>query len=233
MSWPWYISGAIGSILQILVLYCLLRGTYRKYPLLLVYSIVLLAATTLQWIVIFQGGGATGFFTRAYQRVYWLNEAVLRAFLFLLVITLTDRAMQNSPRRSILMNILWAGVTLVVIFSLIGWEGSFLSGRSWNRVARNLSFCAALLNLVLWSALVRERTRDMQLLLLSAGLGVEVTGEAIAYSIREFSRNIFSVQFPNVLGAVTHLFCLFVWFLALRSPVRPASRVRPASVTGT
>lgn len=226
MSWLWNISGGVSTVLQLLVVYYLLRGAYRKYPLLLLYSCVLLAATILEWVVFFQEGGAASVVTRAYQRLYWLNEAILRGLLFLLVITLTDRAIKDSPKRFATMRILWGGVALVVVASWAAWQGPFLSGRSWNIVARNLSFCAALLNLALWAALVRQRTKDIQLLLLSAGLGVEVTGQAIAYSIREFTQNVFSVQFPNILGVATHLLCLFVWLMALRSPSPARSESR-------
>ena len=47
---------------------------------------------------------------------------------------------------------------------------------------RDLNFCSAILDLALWALLIAAREKDHRLLLLSGGLGIQFTGEAIGES---------------------------------------------------
>jgi hypothetical protein len=81
-------------------------------------------------------------------------------------------------------------------------------------VIRNMSLGAAILNLGLWAGLIGRKDRDPQLLLLSGGLGLQMTGEAMGHSLRMISRT--SEIFGNVVLVVAHLLCLLAWWQAFR-----------------
>src|SRR5437588_542548 len=53
------------------------------------------------------------------------------------------------------------------------------------QVARDLSFASVVLTLVLWLILISSRKKDHQLLMVTGGLGLQFTGEAIGQSLRQ------------------------------------------------
>ncbi len=154
-----------------------------------------------------------------YASYYWGNEVIIQTLGFLLMLSLIRRAMGASASSRVLLVVL---VLLVVALSGV----SVLTSRSPNParwmtvVARNLSFFSALLNLVLWGALVRFRQGDSQLLMVSAGIGVETTGKAVGHSLRFLSRA--TAPAGTLLNVVSHLLCLSIWlwaFWRVREPV--------------
>jgi hypothetical protein len=85
-----------------------------------------------------------------------------------------------------------------------------------------LNFAAALMNLVLWTALLGTGKRDPQLLTVSAGLGISVTGAAIFYGLLTIYRS-------DALGlcyVLAHMACLPIWCWAFR----PATAHKTPSV---
>ncbi len=52
---------------------------------------------------------------------------------------------------------------------------------------RDLTFSSAILDLALWALLLSFRIRDTRLLLVSGGLGIQFTGEAIGESLRSMA----------------------------------------------
>jgi hypothetical protein len=112
-----------------------------------------------------------------------------------------------------------AGVLIASVLSVITSGSGNASLTRWmTYLSRNLSFCSALLNFVLWSALIRRRQRDPQLLLVSAGMGLDTTGKAIGHSLRWISRS--AVPIGNVLIVITHLLALTLWWYSF-------ARMRP------
>jgi hypothetical protein len=95
-------------------------------------------------------------------------------------------------------------------------------------VSRDLSFCTALLNLVLWSALLRNRKRSVELLLVSGGIGLQTTAKAVGHSLRSLS---LATKTPgNFIVVLGHLLCLFIWWRTFRRPApRPANVVSEAA----
>src|SRR5580704_13718475 len=86
----------IGVILQIALLLFLLPGGFRKFPLLLVYSVVQLVTDVAEVAVSHQFG------TNAvqYARLYWTDEVLLDLLLFLRVIVFAYQALEGNPLRS-------------------------------------------------------------------------------------------------------------------------------------
>ena len=97
-------------------------------------------------------------------------------------------------------------------------------GRGWIfPLSRNLSFIEEVLNFVLWTVLIRNRSRDVVLLLVSAGLGIQVTGR----SDRPDHQPLRALAF-RLLASGRHHSSLrsgrfFIWYRAFRAYGRHAS----------
>jgi len=202
----------IGILLQLFLIVLLLRGPFRKYPLVLAYCVIQLALTALEYHFIR---------TNAYTRIYWTDEIVLNLLLFLMVITFTYRALGDSPLRAAMGKLLAVLCVIVLAVPFLIFKGPFFKATPWfNHTSQLLSFGAAILNLGLWSALVGNRRRDPQLLAVSAGLGVAVTGAAISYGVRGFVTRDW-IWLPDVFMNVTFVACMVIWCWAFRPQRTP------------
>ena len=116
--------------IQAALIVFLLRGSFRRYPILLVYCVLQLAATITEEYV-FRVLGQTNFF----RRLYWTDEVTLDLVLFLMVITLIYRALEGSPMRAAMGRLLGAVVATVlvvpfVLFSARRFSTSWFDGTS-------------------------------------------------------------------------------------------------------
>jgi len=93
----------IGIPLEVLIIAALVRGAYRRYPLVLLYMAVSFV-TTLVEIPIFTEGWATrdAAVLRQAARVYWVNEWILDVLIFATVLSLIDRATSASRCRRVM-----------------------------------------------------------------------------------------------------------------------------------
>jgi hypothetical protein len=148
--------------------------------------------------------------------VFWINDSIRQVFLFIFVLSLVYRAMASGPARVAVQRLLIFGSLVLVAISYYGFYDPRPS--VWmTSIIRNMSFCAAIINLGLWAALIRRRQRDSQILLLSGGLGLQMTGEAMGHSLRnlwQVSRNY--AVLGNIVLVLAHLLCLFAWWQAFR-----------------
>lgn len=203
--------GWTSIVLLILLAVLLLRGPFRRYPLILAYCFTQLILTAGEDYLRITNS------PRFYAALYWTDEILLNLLLFLMVITFTYRALGESPMRATLGKLLSAIFVLVLLVPLLIFKGPAFRSSSWlNHTSQLLSFCAAILNLGLWSALVANRRRDPQLLSVSAGLGIAVTGAAISYGVRGFFSREW-IWVPDVFMSATFVVCMFIWCWAFRS----------------
>jgi hypothetical protein len=73
------------------------------------------------------------------------------------------------------------------------------------------------LTLLLWSLLISSPRKDHQLLMVTGGLGLQFTGEAIGQSLRQLSHHHQAILLTgNMLMSVAHLLRLYVWMEAFR-----------------
>lgn len=218
--------GAISFVLLLLVLVFLLQGQIRKYPLVFVYALCQISLEVVEYIV---GNFYGSMNSRLYYKVYWADEIVLNLLLFLMVIALTYRAMEGNPVRPMVGRMLGAVVLVVLVLPFVLFRPWFGSG--WlGHTSELFSFGGAILNLFLWTALIGSRKRDPRLLMVSAGLGVAVTGAAISYGVRALIGKDGPLWLPNIFLSVTHLVCVFLWCWAFR-PARKSLDESPTAVT--
>jgi len=223
----WLATFLIGIILQVLLVARLQRGPLRRYPVLFIYCIALFLSSIIE-IAAFLNLIAVSSTAAGYRRYYWTNDAVLQTLILAVMMSFLHRAMQDNPARR------WISMGLgLVILVFAAW--SYLSTeetKSLTKLARNLSFASAILNLALWMALIRGAMKEPQLLLLSAGIGIQTTGKAVGHAIRfmaEESRNRAMVDSSNLLIVIVHLLCLTIWWFALRSRFEPKAAKGPST----
>ncbi len=220
---------AVSLPLQFLIIAALLRGSWRRFPLLLVFSVEEFVSALVQapgaieqWL----GRHPPGL---SYLITYWTGEAITQLLLYAVVISLLYRACERLRSAQlarvllILAAFLVAGGTFLAHYHPSVKPGVWLT--PW---FRDLNFVCALMDVVLWTSLLVSRDKDRQLLMLSGGLGVEFAGAAIGESLRQMamrSRSHPLSMFGNVIMIAASLFRYYTWWQALRQrqPERKAS----------
>jgi hypothetical protein len=198
-------------------------GNYRRYPLLFFLCVLLFLSAVVETAALSPMGFSR--YSMQYRAYYWANESVIQLLTFLLMMSLIYRALEGVGGRLALSLGLTITVAVILLGSLV-WSGVTLANYRWmTPLSRNLSFSSALLNLVLWSALLRRRGLSGQLLMISAGLGLVTTGKAVGHSLRLISGK--AVDFGNLVIVGTFLLSLLLWWYAfarLGSTPKPRRR---------
>ncbi len=210
IQWGFWI---VGIPLEILVISSLLGRAGRRFPLLLVYNVAMLLATVIE--IAARTSVSIG---RQFKNYYWIDYAVLELLLFLAVISLVYQATERQPNRDTTRRYLIAGLILITAVSWFAHAGPKLN-EHMTLVVRDLNFASAILDLILWSALIRQRNRERTLLLISGGLGLQFTGEAIGQSLRQLALRQRSTPIAiggNCVLIVANMLCLYVWWQAFR-----------------
>ena len=229
----WTALAAVSSLLQLALIWRMQRGMwYRCYPLLFLYVVLAFLADVTMWATTL---GISGFSAsrKAYALYYWSGESVQQFLIFLIMLSFIRRAMEGVAGAS-----RWNWI--LASFSAVGVLGTLLSapqGRSaafyMTFLSRNLSFCTALLNLALWSAVLRARKKSFQLLLVSGGIGFQTAGKAIGHSLRSLSSS--TTIAGNLLVVLGHILCLVIWAYAFRFravETQPAQVAKPVESLG-
>lgn len=216
-----YSSIALQSLLLISLL---LRENFRRYPLLLVYSIVVLATTVAEVFVL----NALGSRSAGYRNLYIADEVIVDLLLFLMVIVMTYQAMGENPLRAKVGRILAVVAIGALCLPFILFRGPIFGLRWFYETSQMLNFGGAIMNLALWTALLGNKKRDPLLLSVSAGLGVAVTGAAITYGLLHFSWATRGTarDLVNLIKSVAYLVSLVIWcwtFWPFRKPKKPMS----------
>jgi len=215
---------SLGIVFQILVVHALLRGDYKKFFLPFVYSIAVLLVTV---------GEVSGFtaatqgardLARNIRLYYWIADAILQVLLFAVVMSLIGRAIEfrgSSPR---LRKYLVAGSLGMFVLSYAVHSGPRVQINEWmTLISRDLSFAAAILDLILWFMLIAARRKDTRLLMLSGGLGIQFAGTAVGQSVRYLAMEVMGRSRGVALAggslvAISNLLCFYIWWQAFRHP---------------
>jgi hypothetical protein len=220
----------IGLPLQLLIIGTLLRGGYRRFPFLFAYVVGDFLTTVVEV------PSAVGYYrgrqwaTFVFPAVHWFNVVVMQVLVYAVVISLIYQATGHLRSRRIVRVSLIAGAILFAGISfLIHWNPALNTGSFMAPWTRDLSLCSAILDMALWALLIVSRGIDHRLLLLSGGLGIQFTGEAIGESIAQLALSTRSHAI-SLTGAViillAYLIFLYIWWQALRTaPVRQRSGV--------
>jgi hypothetical protein len=222
-------GGLIWFVLQAVVITRLLRGGWRRYPLIFVFVIteflVGVSQVPTTWAVALHRAPDT-LSWRAL--IYERGEVFLEFFTFVVVISLIFRATAYLQSRGLMRVGCVAGAFLFVGFSFWAHYNAGIGVGLWMTPwTRDLKFCATILDLALWSLLFVQRRKDYRLLLLSGALGIELTGAAIGHSLR-------SLAIPQHIGwlsmfgakvvVISSLIRVYLWARAFRSAPQVAGK---------
>lgn len=222
-----FILEAMSIAIQAVVILFLLRGPFRRYPLLLVYCVLQLLTTGVEEYVYRVYGLASAM----YRGLYWTDEVTLDLVLFLMVISLIYRALEGSSMKAGMGRLLGAVVVLVLTVPFVLFSARRFSTSWFDGTAQLLNFGAAIMNLGLWTALIGIKKRDRLLLSVSAGLGIAVTGAAIAFGLRRFTPHESTYQqLADLFKTITYLASVAIWCWAFR-PAGQKTPNPPAAVT--
>ncbi len=203
-------SWGIGLVLQYLVTLALLSGSFREFPIIFGYLVCLIVTTVIDVLMYLDVGQLAKFTT-----YYWTADLLRETAMYAVVISLIMKVMPDNRRRSSLLQ-------LLLLTSVLFWAGSLIVYHNpqiniWmGRVVRNLSFCSSVSTLILWFVLIASERRDARLLVITGGLGLQMTGEAIGQSLLQISRN--TALLGYVVMVLSHFLCLFIWWRAFRTP---------------
>jgi hypothetical protein len=164
----------------LLIILLLNRSLFRKYLMVFLFCVLLLV-TSLAEVVVVQWP-AYGTRSDTYRILYWTDEMVTDAFLFIMVAMMIYRATEGTSLRTLAERLFSGVVTIALLLPFVLFEKPF-TNHWYVRSSQLLNFGGAILNLLLWTALLGMRRRDTQLLTVSAGLGVIVTGSAVFYGL--------------------------------------------------
>ena len=246
------ILGISNAVALLLLVVLLLLGPTRKFWVVLLYvSWELLATAGLTLADLLVGGtsqvdnAAQSDANRFYAQLYWTNDVIVDMLRFVLVVVLIYKVVGSSkPTLGQVLSALVAAM-LVLPFALFHpfrqyrpRKGSYMSSKllnfgstlfqtypavEWfNSTSQLLSFGAAIMNVILWGALIQSKKRDPQILAVSLGLGILVTGTAVSYGFRHFAPE---GQFTAVFNLFLNLTQLAAWLIWCRA-FWPAPRRR-------
>jgi hypothetical protein len=216
----------VGLPLQLLIIGTLLRGGYRRFPFLFAYVVgdFLTTVVEIPSAMGYQRGMQWAAF--AYPAVFWFDVVVMQVLVYAVVMSLIYQATGKLRSRRSVRALLVAGAILFAGISFwVHWNPALNTGSFMTPWTRDLNFSSAILDLALWALLIASREMDHQLLLLSGGLGIQFTGEAIGTSIRQIALRTRSRAMSLTGGIVmllASLVFLYIWWQALRAA--PARR---------
>ena len=200
--------------LAVLTLQRLLSGWWRQYYLL-GFILVLLLANVVPPIASYVSNG--NWTLSSAQKMYWTLALMSQVTTFLLVLQLIYRVGKELPKRATLVRMLTLGAIAVAGLSvLVHFDkrpNAFMTS-----ITRDLTFLTALLNMVLWRFLLQLRKRDFLLLAVSAGLGIQCTGDAIGHSFRMLGKQVAQAgamhEFGNILMSLSAVITIAIWHTA-------------------
>jgi len=206
-----YATLGLSVCLQLVLIFFLLRGYYRRYGIFLAYCIIQLV------MIAFQNGAyyTAGLNSALYRNVYWTSEVLAYLLLFIMVILMTDRVLQGSPMRPKAARFLLIITIAATALPFVLYHPYF-TGRWYRHACQLLSLSGAVMNLILWTAMLAKRERDAQLMKVSVGLGLGVTGVAIAYGLFQFLSADW-LWIADSLRSLTLLIMLAIWCAAFRA----------------
>jgi len=211
-----YSLWAIGLWLNIQVISALVRGSYRQYPFVFAYSLALLLSTVVE--IALQSASKT-----LKADYYWFDEIILDVLVFCLVIAFIDEAAWESRQKIIARHWLVLAAAAICAVSYASHQSLHLN-RRMTLISRDLNICAVILDVILWSLLAAARRPNRRLMLLSGGLGLQLTGAIMGEQLRNFSHSL------NLTGGLievtTGFLGLYIWWRALRAA--PAPQRSPA-----
>ena len=214
-------SWCAGLPLTLLVIAAMVRGPYRQFPVLFLYVVlgfVLTVAAMPSYVAFYLHSDHEHLVPMA-QWSFW-NDLLLEPLAYAVVINLIYAAASHVRSRRVVLLGTIGGATLIAGLSFLLYFKPGLEHGVWLALwTRDLNFFSEILDLGLWALLLSTRGRDPRLLLITGGLGIQFTGEAIGDSLRSIAaqRRSHNISLTgSVITALADLTALYVFWHAFR-----------------
>jgi len=222
------------TVLQLVLVFLLARGLFPRYIVFCLYAVTELAADIAEGIAYYRVGWASP----VYRQIYWTDHIALDLLLFLVVITFTYEALGESPFRRTAAKALAAIVAVATILPFAwvhnhhGKQHGYFDSQWFNHTSQILNFGAAIMNLVLWTALLSNRRRDPKLVTLSIGVGIVTASAAIAWGAREWLPR--QERWPiDSFMTLAHVVSLLLWCWVFRPKTQRSGKAVPPNALTT
>ena len=201
-----------GMLLQAMVLSAMLKGSLRRYPFIFAYLVLSFLSTVVEFSVKHYFGALS----REFVSMYWVMDFVSTLLILMIIIHLIRMAMEHHKYRD---PVYWG--LLIGVVTTAGVSMALIRSRSWQllfqttmtEVGRDYYFSAVILNAILWCVLVRANHPNRQLYLITSGLGLQLTGAAIAHALRMVTS---LWPLANSFLVATYLLHLYIWYVAFK-----------------
>lgn len=216
------ISWFAGLPLMLLVIAAMIRGPYRQFPVLFLYVAILFASSVaaMPLYVSYYLHPDHATYVRMAQWSFW-NDLLLEPLAYAVVINLIYASAAHVRSRGVVLMGTIGGATLIAGISfLIHFKPGLEHGVWLAQCTRNLNAFSEILTLGLWGLLLSTRRRDPRLLLVTGGLGIQFTGEAIGDSLRSIAaqRHSHNLAFTGgFVSTLADLTALYIFWHAFRS----------------
>jgi hypothetical protein len=206
-----YGGTAIALVLQALVLSRFLDERNRNYPLAILFTAFLFALTGLSVVLRYAPNAVpTGV---SFQTGYSFAELLMHLLLLALMLQLASQTLALLGQAT---GIVWllAGISaLVGVAAYLYFDGP--PAVVFVKVRQVVSFWMVLVNLYWWSLMIRTRKIDRRILLLSAGIGLLMTGQVVGDGVMAMAnRRLWMYMIALPVMFLTHYACLYSWFRA-------------------
>lgn len=207
----------LAVLLQAFLLSRFLDSRNRNYPLAILYSVLLISITTIA--ILWQSGVSWLIQILPHDanaRVISGMEAVMHVVLLILMLQLIN---DTHKERGISLSRTWVLAALAALTCAITlyWVADMRAGQQFNRVRQVISFFMVLLNLYWWTLLLGSKKVSRRIMLLSTGIGLQMTGQVIGDGILSYVKSgedylIINVSFSIMF--LTHFCSLGAWYEA-------------------
>ncbi len=221
--------------LAILVIAAILHTGVNRYPLIFTYMTVsvLLAVAEMPSALSVHSSHHTEAQTDLHFRLYAWGQGITHLLIFAVVVSFVLRATQELPIRHLIRTALAVfGPLFIVVTFFIHYNGSEKVGYWMTPWTRDMNFCAALVDMVLWGLLLISRVKQPILLLLAGGMGIMFAGDAISDAIRSIAIHEHSTKVwisASVFSWFKDAASLYVWWQAFRRDAATVTAYRAAA----
>jgi len=202
----------------------MLRGAWREYPFVFLYVIASALSTAIQGSCKYYFGPRS----REFIRAYWTSDFIGTFLILLLIIHLIRKAMEGHPKRGTVYAGLLLGLVILAVGMLFYMQHTvrhFSLGWWMTRLGRDYYFMATLLNAVLWFTLLKVNHPDRRLYLVTSGMGLALSGAAIAHALRTVGQ---LVTVTGLLLVFVYFGKLYIWYVAFR-PIKAVASGKTVS----
>jgi len=218
--------------LAVLVMQAILRVGVSRYPLIFAYMVVMFLSVMAQMPTALAYHRAGHSQSAWFQVLHSISEGITYPLILAVVVSLMYRATEQVGARHLIRAILAVGAPLFTAISFaVHFDRNVHVGVWMTPWTRDLNFCAAILDLILWTLLLASRRKEYRLLLLAGGMGINFAGGAVADAVRSVA--IHYRSFPtwisaDVLALVADGAALYIWWQAFRRDASETAQVVPA-----